>query len=253
MSSKKVAKVEETQLDLYSEDRPAFLGDSERGSDNVTVDDLTIPRIEIIQDLSPQRKKNEAEYIDGAEEGMVYNTVSNALYADAQTSGIMVIPVYFRIEYLVWRDRNKGGGFEGSFDTEAEAVAYLESADCEDPNDCEIQKTDQQFSMVLSPEGKWEAAVISMSKSKLKASRQWNSLINMAGGDRFSRVYRLSTVTVDGQKGAYFNWKASPVGYVTEDAYRKAEELYEAVVRGQRGVSYSEGGSKQEEVADTIG
>ena len=44
------------------------------------MDDITIPRVDVLQALSPQRKKTNAEYIEGAEEGMLFNTVTKQLY-----------------------------------------------------------------------------------------------------------------------------------------------------------------------------
>jgi len=61
MAKKDVAVAAQTGL----AERPAWMGDSIRGSEEVTIQDVTIPRLSIIQDLSPQRKKNNAEYIEG--------------------------------------------------------------------------------------------------------------------------------------------------------------------------------------------
>ena len=179
---------------------------------------------------------------------MVYNTVSGALFKDAETVGIMVIPVYFRQEFVIWKDRDSGGGFFGAYHTEQEANDHIVA---EGMTDCEVVKTDQHFCLVLC-DGKWEEVIISMGKAKLKASRQLNSLIRIGGGDRFSRVYRFNSMVVDGPKGEYYNWKVNAVGYAPEDAYRQAENLYNSVVAGERGINYGEK-SKSEDVSDSIG
>lgn len=59
-----------------------------RGLENVTNDDITIPRLAIVQAGSPQRKKKDEKYIEGAEEGNIFNTVTNQLFSDS----IIVIP-----------------------------------------------------------------------------------------------------------------------------------------------------------------
>ena len=42
--------------------RPAFMDPSStRGSEGVGIDDITIPRVDVLQALSPQRKKTNAE------------------------------------------------------------------------------------------------------------------------------------------------------------------------------------------------
>ena len=233
---KAVANKDEGQMALFSESMPEYMqGSKGRGSEDVSMDDLTIPRIDIIQAISPQRKKTDPEYIEGADEGMMYNTVSKELYPDS----IVVVPVYFRKEYVIWKDRKKGGGFRGAFPTEVEAERARQQL--EDGDDCEVVDTAQHFVLVLKDDGGIEEAVISMSKSKMKVNRQWNSMIRMAGGDRFSKAYRLSgTPDTNANGDDYFNFKVVPLGYVNEDVYRKAEHLYDAVKSGERDVARDE-------------
>lgn len=238
-------------------ERPDYMGNQERGSEEVTISDLTIPRLSMIQDLSPQRKANKAEYIEGAEEGMMFNTVTNQLYVDP----VLFVPVYFRLEWVIWKNRDAGGGFVGAYATQEEAVAALaahsaagQTTDKGEPV-LEIQDTAQHFGLLLDPNSPAEdpradEIVISMSRSQLKPSRQFNSQIKMAGGDRWERLYRFSPVVTEGQKGDYYNWKVEQLGFVSEGVYAKAESLYEAVKSGQRNVE--RGPDKTEEDNDKM-
>src|SRR5688572_12124300 len=92
---------------------PAYIKQNQqaRGSENVDMGDVAIPRIEIVQMLSPCLKKNDAAYIEGAEAGMLYNSVTRELYGHK----VDVIPVYFKKQWLVWKDRKAGGGFGGAY------------------------------------------------------------------------------------------------------------------------------------------
>lgn len=224
--------------------RPDWMGDQKRGSEEVTIQDVTIPRLSIIQDLSPQRKKNQAEYIEGAVEGMLFNTVTNRLYADP----VLFVPVYFRLEWVVWKHRDSGGGFIGAFPTQDEAVKAVgnhalagQETEKGDPV-LGVQDTAQHFGLLMDPNSpaedpRAEEIVISMSRSQLKPSRQFNTQIKLVGGDRWSRLYRLSAVTVTNAAGQdYFNWKVEQLGFVSEAIYQRAEALYEAVKSGQRDV-----------------
>ena len=223
-----------------SESRPDFLGNGNRGSEGVSVDDLTIPRIDIIQDLSPQRKKDKPEYIDGAEEGMIFNTVSGRLYGSA----ITIVPVLFRKEWVIWKDRKQGGGFRGAFRSEADAKVELTAL--EDGAHCEIQDTAQNFVLILTDDDV-EEAVISMSRSKMKAARKLNTLIRMGGGDRFSGVYEMAVVSDQNAQGQdYYNWGVKRLGYVSEEAYRRAEGMYEAVQSGERDVNRGSADAERE-------
>jgi len=213
---------------------PAFLQgmQSSRGAENVTTDDLIIPRLEIVQSLSPCRKKSDPSYVDGAEEGMLYNNVTRELYGPE----VMLMPVFYKKEWLIWKDRLKGGGFRGAFPSELEAAQFRATLD--NPDDYDIQDTAQQFCLLVKADGTAEEIVVSMAKTKLKASRKWNSLIRLAGGDSFSRVYRLSGVNVQNANGdEYYTIDVANAGFPTEELYRRAEALYDAVSAGKAKVS----------------
>lgn len=226
--TKEVTKAENTAI---ATEMPSYLVDQMDnvvGNEEVESGDLVIPRVGIIQALSPQRKKTDAAYIDGAEEGMIFNNVSSELYGEE----VQVVPVYFKKEYLLWVDRKAGGGFRGSYATESEAVMAKEADD--DADNIDVADTAQNFVIIVRPDGTIDEAVISMSRSQLKVSRKWNSIIRMAGGPRFSRVYSLSAVEEQNANGdSYLNWGVKQVGFPSEEVFRKAEKLYEAVSSGE--------------------
>ncbi len=212
---------------------PAFMDPAKaRGNEEVTAQDMTIPRIGLIQDLSPQRKKSEPEYIEGAEEGMLFNTVSSELYGEK----VEIVPCYFRREYAIWKDRKMGGGFRGAHPTEDEAKMALTELD--DGEDCEILETAQHFVLILV-NGHAEEAAVSMSKSKMKAHRQLNSLVRMFDGDRFAHRYEMAAVPATNAAGeSYFNINFRHLGWVTdEEVYKRGEALYEAIRAGTKDVA----------------
>jgi len=204
-----------------------------RGSEDVGMDDVAIPRIDVIQDLSPQRKKDKPEYIEGADTGMIFNTVTNHIYGDS----VDIVPVVFRKEYVIWRDRDAGGGFRGAFRMEEDAAEALSRL--EDKDQCEVVDTAQHFVLVVSMdngERKLEEAVVSMAKSKMKPSRKLNSLCRQIGGDRFSAVYRLRSVPASGPKGDYVNMDVAFQGFCPEEIYQAGETMYKAVIAGSKDV-----------------
>ena len=217
----------------FTDERPEFLPrESTRGQENVTVDDLTIPRLGLVQDLSPQRKVNKSEFIEGADSGMLFNNVTSELYGMA----INFVPVYFRKEWCIWKLQSAGGGFEGAWGTEAEAIAAFEERGFGDEH--EIVDMAQHFGLVLHEDRRPEEIVISMSKSKMKVNRQLNTLVKMSGGDRFSRVYKISAVEDQNKEGQdYYNFGVAPVGFVSEPVYRLAEVMYENVSGGAKDVN----------------
>jgi len=231
--SNAVAKTE--AFELMTDTAPEWLrAGPARGAENVTTDDMIIPRIELIQALSPARKKSDPAYIEGADEGMLFNNVTRQLYGESVT----VVPVFYAKQYLVWKDRKSGGGgsngFRGAFASEAlarDAIAQLGE------DGLDVSDTAQHF-VLVRVEDSWQEAVISMAKSKIKVSKRWNSLIRMTNTDSFSRAYKLSAVTeTNARNESYYNFNITPLGFVTKDVYERAERLYETIRSGAVKVS----------------
>lgn len=214
---------------VKNENLPAFLqnsGTQRRGTEDVGADDIVIPRLELVQALSPCRKKNDPAYIEGAEEGLLFNSLTRELYGSA----VEVIPVKFRKEYLIWKDRKKGGGFRGSFPTELEAEQARRQL--EDGEDCEVLDTGVMFCLRVDG-GRLEEIVVSMAKSRMKTARKWNSLIRLTQHDSFAKRYEISAVQEKNSNGDdYWNIAVKPLGFVDENQYKSAEELYRVIESG---------------------
>lgn len=227
---------------MRGEDIPDYIKrDGGRGNEDVGMEDQVIPRLEIVQALSPCLKKNDAGYIEEAEVGDIFNTVTRQVFKE----GVIVIPVLYTKQYLIWKDRKKGGGFRGSFNTIEEANARIQTEPENEQDDLEAVETGQQLVLVVNDDGTADEAVISMAKTKLKVSRQFNSLVKMGGGDRFSRTYRFFTADAANAAGEeYKNFAFSSHGFPEKEAYEKAESLYNALKTGARNmvVDTSDGG-----------
>lgn len=237
MSKNKMTNMSgKSEAAVFSSDKPAFLSGREstgRGMEDVTAADVIIPRIELVQALSPARDKKDPLYIEGADEGMMYNSVTRQLYG----KDVLVVPVVYRKQYLVWKDRKLGGGtngFRGAFATEIDAKRHI--AELGEVG-LDTVETAQHFCLAITP-GSIEEVVVSMSKTKLKVSRRWNSLMRMGGGDSFERMYKLSaSVETNARNEKYYNFNVTAVGYVTQEVFQKAEALYNQVQAGQAVVS----------------
>lgn len=219
MAKKQVKKTEDKM--------PSYIKEGQnRGNENVTNEDLQLPRIDVLQALSPQINKKKDEYIEGAETGMLFNTLTGELYPD----GISITPISFVKRFLVWVDRKKDseGGLRGVFDTADEAETFIEAQADED----KLEMAPTAEHLVLMDDG--TEVIISMAKSKMKVSRRFNSLIRLNGGDRFGRRYRVSTVDDKSAQGEFQNIALANDGFPSEDVYHKAEALYEAIASGAK-------------------
>lgn len=62
-------------------------------------DDLAIPFLTILQSNSPQVKRSDGEYVEGAQEGMLFNTVTKQLI-DTATQDVYVVACAYELSLI---------------------------------------------------------------------------------------------------------------------------------------------------------
>ena len=97
-----VEKKKNTDVALAS----MFEEDANTGLDNMGTEDMALPFLRILAQLSPEVNKRDAKYIEGAEAGMILNTVTKQVYDGEE--GINIVPCYYKREYIEWSDRGEG-------------------------------------------------------------------------------------------------------------------------------------------------
>lgn len=217
--------------------------DAGLGLGNVGIDDQAIPFLSILQALSPQVKKGPSK-LEGAEEGMIFNTLTKELFpASDGAQGIFVVPVAYECSFLEWKPREQGGGFCGKHGV-AQGEALLKTTVKDErgrdvlPNGNHLIRTAQHFVLLLKPDGGYEQAVISMASTQFKASKQWNSLKtsiklpSKKGGmytpPSFAFVYRLTTVLQQKDANSWFGWAIENAGQLVDPARPETAAIYAA-------------------------
>ncbi len=74
-----------------------YEGDAHAGFENVKTSSLALPILKLLQNGSGEAQKRNQNYVEGAEPGMLLNTVTKKLYDGAK--GIEVIPCHYKLEY----------------------------------------------------------------------------------------------------------------------------------------------------------
>tara|TARA_S200002703_G_scaffold160031_1_gene176214 strand:+ start:3520 stop:4242 length:723 start_codon:yes stop_codon:yes gene_type:complete len=217
------------QLATTAEQLPAYLaqGQGARGSEQVESDDMQLPRIKILQALSPEISKADRK-IPGAEIGMFVNTLTGEMFESAT-----IVPVYFVKKWMTWPDRDKRPTeqLRGVFDDEVEATrAKLYDDDL-------VQYTPTHIVLIVSEAGGIEEASIPCPSTKIKVSKQLNSLIRMGKVDSFAQSFTMTSVNETNAKGDFANFRFTPAGFVSEEVYRYGESLYEALHSGSVNIS----------------
>ena len=220
-----------------------FEADADAGSQNISQEDLALPFLKVLGQLSPEVNKRNGKYVEGAEPGMILNTVTNDIYDGSK--GIEVLPVYYQRQYVEWQDRGESKGAPVAIHSAASDIMSKTTRDksYKDrlPNGNYIENTANHYVVLL---GKTPTtALISMKATQLKVSRKWNSMmmgIKMQGANglftppTYSHIYKLKTVQMSNDKGTWFGWDVSKIGPVSEKpVYAIAKTFAERVGKGE--------------------
>ena len=221
-----------------------FVSDSGMGLENVDKQDLALPFLKLLQSGSDETKKKHAKYVEGAEAGMFYNTVTKKLYNGEK--GIEVIPVFYKMTYPEWAPFEKREGRPIHNDRGPDVMGKVKQNDRNKDmldNGNEIIKTANYF-VIINGE-RPEKALLTMKSTGLKTSRQWNSLMEdefendpktgkAVPAPMFSRVYKLNSVEQTGS----FTWHTYNVNLLKKvdnaGLYQMARDFHNSIKGSQQ-------------------
>lgn len=229
-----------------------FAADAGQGLELADAKSFAIPFLLILQGQSPQ-----LETVDGARPGRFFNTVSEELYEKC-----LVVPCFFKREYIRWAPRKLGGGYKGSLDAKAvdlkqvpgmsdyQGTLYMDVPEGKSPVDEEgkalydsLSDTRGHFVLVQSKHGNWQPALFSLKSTQIKKSKRWTSLIKgieMKDGHgkvfnpaSYSHMYELTSVKEENNEGAWHGVEVKLVGPVTDPAlYAAAKAFHDSIAAG---------------------
>ena len=216
-----------------------FEADANQGAQNISQEDLALPFLKILGQLSPEVNKRDGKYVEGAEPGKIINTVTNQLY-----DSLEVVPVFYKRQYIEWQDRGTSTGAPVAIhEADSDIISQTtRGKDYKDrlANGNYLENTASHF--VLTVGDNPSTALISMKSTQLKISRKWNSMmsgIKMKGANgmftpaSFSHIYKLKTTQMSNDKGTWFGWEVSKVGPITDASiYQQAKTFSDSISKG---------------------
>ena len=253
--TKEVAKAKNTEVSSY-EGMEQYSG---TGFGEVGSEDLSIPFLRILAQLSPQVNKQDGAYVKDAEAGMMFNTVLNEVYDGEQ--GIQVVPCHYNRRFVEWKQREQGGGYVGSYlpdDPIKDTTTQNERGQDVLPNGNLLTNTSQFFVLMLHPKFGIQRVLMTMSSTQLKKARKWFTQAQSmtAKGKNgvyvlplMSQVYSVKTTPEKNDKGNWFGWDISRQrGLDLSSAADK--DIFESAVGFAKSVEAGEVKVKDEEPKD---
>ena len=225
---------------------------ADKGFEQMGANDLALPFLKVLGQLSPQVTQGDPAFIADARPGMIFNSVTQDLF-DGQR-GIEIVPCYYKLEYLEWPDRQEGANapvntYPADSDILSQTKRDEQNLD-RLPNGNYIQETASHFVLRVEDGQPQETALMSMTATQRKKSKMWNSMMSSVKEKRsdgkgfytpamFTQRYLLNTVLEKNAKGTWYGWKISHVGPVqnqmTLDA---AMGFYDSCMKGNVNVKY---------------
>jgi hypothetical protein len=227
---------------------PDYLRDyaGPRGTEHITSDDLTIPRIKVGQSMSDEVKNKDLE------EGALFVNVTGEVIAEPGVQ-LPFVPIVFAKEYILWRPRKDNGGgilarakpvHDGgrvrykwdnpnqSFDVKVEGKVpvtwttkeYIDEDGLGDwgseiPGDktSGIAATAHYNYVVALPTLDNTIAALSLSRTAAKKAKDLNAMLKMGSTPMFARVFTVQTVDDHKDDDKFKNYKFRPAGHVQDE------------------------------------
>lgn len=221
------------------------------GFDNVDSKSLALPFLKVLGQLSPQVTQGDSQFMEKAKPGMIYNTVTDEIYNGQE--GISVVPCYYKLEYIEWRDRDKGSVAPVNvYASDSDIMSKTTRGDDGKdrlPNGNYVEETASHYVLICETE-KQSTAMITMKSTQRKKSKKWNSMMMSLRQKRkdgkgffkpapFTQQYSLKTVLEKNNLGSWYGWEIEHQGQLgSDEVIKTAFEFYQTCKKGAVRVSH---------------
>jgi hypothetical protein len=234
---------------------PAHLAQYEKQRiGNVDSSDRVIPRIKLLQAISPEL----TDFPDKAKAGQFWHSIAQ----ENMGPSLKGIPIVIRKSYVLWAPRNddrgilaramdgihwepanaefrvkpKGSPKEVVYKT-ADTVARsgldeFGTSIPGDPNSAPAASLTYNMLWFFPDFPEFSPSVIINTRSSIKPMQQLLSRIDSKPVPHFCQVYDISSVQQKGAEGPYFNFAYSGAGFTTAEQAAAAQQLYETFSKG---------------------
>ncbi len=199
--------------------------DAGAGYENTDQSDFAIPFLSVLQTNSPECEKAHDRHIQGAEAGMLFNTVSKELIDGS--AGVVLVPCDTSHVFVEWVPRDEGGGggagFRGIHEIDSDLVKACKAAAAESgafgklptEDKTELVETFYVYALLLPAVDSAEVAefvMVPFTSTKIKKYKGIMYRLRMFKGNPplFAHRVRLTSVPDSNKKGNFYNFEVQP-------------------------------------------
>jgi len=229
---------------------PDFMKDDiGKGTENIGSADVEIPRIKLLQAISPEVNDH-----DEARSGEFWHTIAERSIG----RDVVIVPVYIDQRYMLWRPLTDGGGIlaraddgvhwtpaNASFDVKLKgkknsvtwktkptvAESGLANWGSSDPDDENSQPAATKMLNVvcfLPDHPDLSPAVVTLQRSALKPGRKFLGKLKIVRAPSYGCLITMGSTVEQGSEGTYNNYKFTMDGFVDDpQLFNVCKEMYE--------------------------
>lgn len=210
--------------------RPSFIQEGDqRGTENIGQDDIKPPALKIAQSQSPEIKRSEpAKYIDGLREGELFNSLTREVYGEGPVNLIFVNQLGHR--HVEFEPGNTGKVLDFNVPDGDPRTQF--TTEVKDGKQVRVKPVATKFYdyliLVISdahPEG--ELMTLSLKSTQLKKAVKLNTILVGSKVPAFAHLFKATPVPEKAGQYSIYGWLFEPVGWVTEEQYNRASEIFE--------------------------
>lgn len=207
--------------------------------------DMLIPRVTILQALSPQLdKRKPAQYLDGARAGDICDVSSGTIFE----APLRVVLATFKVLYLEWAPRSTGKGLAAIHEIEPkDTITDPASNKRVRPNGNLVVMSAQYYGVL--PDHECKKVFIPMSSTQFKKAKAWNNKLadeRFVGKDGtkkqapiYFRSWDLGVAPESNNQGSWEGWLIQP-GPLTgslPNAFEVAKAVKELQIAVHEGIA----------------
>lgn len=196
------------------------------GFEDEDAGDMLVPRIKIVQTLSPERKEKQAE------EGDIIDSLTKA-----KLNGKKFIPVFKYNSNIDWKDRSEGGGIrcmasDGRIGSQSDGT----SMSCRQCGRCEfdnsktgrdaIPKCTKYMNFFGFFEGERMPIILSFAKTNYAEGKKLFSLAKVTMQNMWNHGYTLNEKLMSKNGNEWYNIVVSPAGATSEEDREFGMQLF---------------------------
>jgi hypothetical protein len=224
--------VEQEDMDLVE------INEDPKGFEDDDSEDMIIPRVKVIQTLSPERKDKIAE------EGDILNSLTKD-----KLNGLNFIPVFKFNNHVLWKDRTDGGGIQciardAKVGEKSDGTTLL----CVECKACEFDNTKQgkeatpkctkYINFFGFIEGQKLPIILSFAKTNYNEGKKLYSLAKVTMQNMWNFKYQLTAKLIAKNANEWYIILTAPMGKTSTEDRSYGLSLYKSFRGNQQKLAY---------------